>query len=56
MDKALEAALRDLYTAALCEVRGKELRRHIRRIAKRFLPEEVQITAMDNARIQGAQV
>lgn len=56
MEKALENAIRDLYTAALCEERGKEIRLKVRRLAKRFLPEEVRIVAMDEARIRGAQV
>ena len=56
MDKALEAAIRELYTAALCEERGKLLRQRNRRIAKRFLTEEQRIVATDEARIKGAAV
>ena len=53
MDKALIAAIRDLYTDALCEERGKVLRLKIRRLAKRFLPQEDKDRAMDESRIRG---
>lgn len=56
MDKALEAALCELYTDALSGERGKVLRQKIRRIAVRFLSEEKRIRAMDEARIRGANV
>ena len=53
MDKALVAAIRELYTDALCETRGKVLRQKIRRLAKRFLPQEDMEKAMDESRIRG---
>ena len=53
MDKALIAAIRELYTDALCEERGNALRLKIRRLAKRFLPQEDRERAMDESRIRG---
>ena len=53
MDKALIAAIRELYTDALCEERGNVLRLKIRRLAKRFLPQEDRERAMDESRIRG---
>ena len=55
MEKALENAIRDLYTAALCKERGNALRLQIRRLARRFLPQVTRETAEDEARIRGAE-
>lgn len=51
MSVTMARALQDLYTDALKETRGKELRRKIRRMARRFLTKDQIEEAEDDAHL-----
>ena len=51
MSATMARALQDLYTDALKETRGRELRRKIRRIARRFLTKDQIAEAEDEAHL-----
>lgn len=48
-DTRLLLALRDLYVDSLCELRGRVLRSMVRRLATRFLPDDMKAQAEANA-------